>query len=77
MGDNRSRDTHFDWVSETIGGVSPIGWINSADFTLIDVALSEYKEIWAAAGHPHAVFPTTFEALQSATNASHTVVGNS
>jgi prolyl-tRNA editing enzyme YbaK/EbsC (Cys-tRNA(Pro) deacylase) len=54
----------------SIGGVSPLGWINSPDITLIDTALADYGVIWAAAGHPHGVFPTTFEQLKSATHAT-------
>ena len=31
--------------------------------TLVDTALARYPQVWAAAGHPHSVFPTTFEEL--------------
>ena len=31
--------------------------------TLIDVDLARYDVVWAAAGHPHAVFPTTYDEL--------------
>jgi prolyl-tRNA editing enzyme YbaK/EbsC (Cys-tRNA(Pro) deacylase) len=60
----------------SIGGVSPIGWINTPDITLIDNALSEYDVIWAAAGHPHGVFPTTFSELQTVAHATGTDVGD-
>lgn len=60
----------------SIGGVSPIGWLNQPDITLIDEALNEYPVIWAAAGHPHGVFPTTFNELLSATKASPMQVGD-
>lgn len=60
----------------SIGGVSPIGWTTQPDITLIDEALSQYPEIWAAAGHPHGVFPTTFQQLQIATGAKVTIVGD-
>lgn len=52
-----------------IGGVAPIGHIQPIT-TYIDRALSEYPTIWAAAGHPHAVFPTTFEELLRVTGAT-------
>lgn len=52
----------------SIGGVSPIGWTNSAT-TVIDVALQDYEVVWAAAGHPHSVFPTTFDQLKKLTGA--------
>ena len=58
----------------TIGGVSPVGWITSP-LSIIDVALSDYDVVWAAAGHPHAVYPTTFEELQRMTGSTPLVVG--
>ena len=51
-----------------IGGVAPIGHLTPIT-TYIDSALAEYPIIWAAAGHPHAVFPTTFEELLRITGA--------
>jgi prolyl-tRNA editing enzyme YbaK/EbsC (Cys-tRNA(Pro) deacylase) len=59
----------------SIGGVSPIGWINNADITLIDEALNDYEVVWAAAGHPHAVYPTSFNELLQCTGARPMVVG--
>ena len=61
-------------VSETTGGVAPIGWISEAKI-LIDEALNDYDIIWAASGHPHAVFPTTHAELLLATSATSIVVG--
>ncbi len=58
-----------------IGGVSPIGWTTDPGIILIDSALNEYGVIWAAAGHPHAVFPTTFDLLFRATGAREMIVG--
>lgn len=60
----------------SIGGVSPIGWINPPDITLIDNALAEYDVAWAAAGHPHGVFPTSFSELQRVTSATASFVGD-
>ena len=59
----------------SIGGVSPIGWTNTPDIILIDEALSDYEVVWAAAGHPHGVFPTSFAELQRATGATTSKVG--
>ncbi len=39
----------------TIGGVSPVAHLNPP-VTLLDQDLWRFAEIWAAAGHPHAVF---------------------
>ena len=45
-----------------IGGVAPVG--HPAPLrTLVDTALAQYSEVWAAGGIPHAVFPTTFAEL--------------
>ena len=45
-----------------IGGVAPVGHPQPLP-TLVDTALEQYDEVWAAAGHPHAVFPTTYAEL--------------
>jgi len=45
-----------------IGGVAPVGHPQPLR-TIVDVALARYDVVWAAAGHPHAVFPTTYEEL--------------
>ena len=60
----------------SIGGVSPIGWINQPEITLIDVALDEHEVVWAAAGHPHSVYPTSFAELSRVTGATAVVVGD-
>ena len=54
----------------SVGGVSPIGWITTINHIYIDEALNDYELIWAAAGHPHAVFPTTFDELKRVTTAN-------
>ena len=60
----------------SVGGVSPIGWITTPEITLIDEALNDYDIVWAAAGHPHAVFPTSFAELLKATGATPARVGD-
>jgi prolyl-tRNA editing enzyme YbaK/EbsC (Cys-tRNA(Pro) deacylase) len=60
----------------SIGGVSPIGWVNKPDITLIDEALNDYQVVWAAAGHPHGVFPTTFSELAAVATAKAMKVGD-
>ena len=68
-----------DYVKEksgfSIGGVAPIGWLTQAT-VVIDKALDDYEVVWAAAGHPHAVYPTTFAQLTACTGAAAMVVGS-
>jgi prolyl-tRNA editing enzyme YbaK/EbsC (Cys-tRNA(Pro) deacylase) len=68
-----------DYVKEksgfSIGGVSPVGWVSPATI-LIDEALNDYEVVWAAAGHPHSVYPTTFAELLECTGAKPMVVGD-
>ncbi|MGG0822511.1 YbaK/EbsC family protein [Paenibacillus turicensis] len=45
-----------------IGGVPPLGHVESI-LTFIDEDLLQFREIWAAAGHPRAVFRLTPEEL--------------
>ena len=49
-------------TGQAIGGVAPVGHPAPVR-TYIDRALEQYDVIWAAAGHPHAVFPTTYDEL--------------
>jgi prolyl-tRNA editing enzyme YbaK/EbsC (Cys-tRNA(Pro) deacylase) len=60
----------------SVGGVSPIGWISTPEITLIDNALNDYEVVWAASGHPHAVYPTSFTELIACTGATPMVVGD-
>ena len=68
-----------DYVKEksgfSIGGVAPIGWVSPATI-LIDQALNDYEIVWAAAGHPYAVYPTTFAELLECTGAKPMIVGD-
>lgn len=59
----------------SVGGVSPLGWITNINHIYIDEALGDYQAIWAAGGHPHAVFPTNFNELKSVTGAKPMRVG--
>ncbi|MFC0861036.1 YbaK/EbsC family protein [Sphaerimonospora cavernae] len=49
-------------TGQPIGGVAPVG--HPAPIrTLVDNWLSKHDVVWAAGGHPHTVFPTTFDEL--------------
>ena len=58
-----------------IGGVAPVGHSNPLG-TLVDVALQAYETVWAAAGHPNTVFPTTFDELLRITGGTPAEVGD-
>ncbi len=73
---NSYKISPVEMVSETIGGVSPVGWVNKPEIILIDQALNDYGVAWAAAGHPHSVYPTSFEELARVTGATPMVVGD-
>lgn len=56
-------------TGQVIGGVSPFDHPAPVR-TYLDPWLRRYDEVWAAAGHPAAVFSSTFEELQRMTGAT-------
>lgn len=56
-------------TGQVIGGVSPIAHPHPVP-TYLDSWLRRYDVVWAAAGHPSAVFSTTFEELAAMTGAA-------
>ena len=56
-------------TGQPIGGVAPIGHPRPIR-TLVDRALADYEELWAAGGIPHAVFPVSYPDLVLLTNGS-------
>ncbi|WP_405012831.1 YbaK/EbsC family protein [Kitasatospora sp. NBC_01539] len=51
-----------DHTGQAIGGVAPVG--HPAPLrTVVDTALAAHPGLWAAAGHPHTVFPVTYDDL--------------
>jgi prolyl-tRNA editing enzyme YbaK/EbsC (Cys-tRNA(Pro) deacylase) len=61
-------------TGQPIGGVAPIGHPEPIG-TLVDIELSRHDQVWAAAGHPHAVFPTTYDELLRLTAGTAAEVG--
>jgi prolyl-tRNA editing enzyme YbaK/EbsC (Cys-tRNA(Pro) deacylase) len=55
-------------TGQVIGGVSPIGHPTAVP-TWLDSWLERYDVVWAAAGHPAAVFSTTYAELAAMTGA--------
>ncbi len=55
-------------TGQVIGGVSPIGHPAPVP-TYLDTWLRRHDEVWAAAGHPAAVYSTTFDELAAMTGA--------
>jgi prolyl-tRNA editing enzyme YbaK/EbsC (Cys-tRNA(Pro) deacylase) len=60
-------------TGQPIGGVSPLGHPRPVR-TLVDKALAQYSEIWAAGGVPRAVFRTTYDELVRVTGGTATEV---
>lgn len=63
-----------EWSGFAIGGVSPTGWAHGGGqylpLAFVDTALAEYEHVWAASGHTHVVYRTTFAELVSITQGS-------
>jgi prolyl-tRNA editing enzyme YbaK/EbsC (Cys-tRNA(Pro) deacylase) len=62
-------------TGQPIGGVAPIGHPEPIG-TLVDVELARHERVWAAAGHPSAVFPTTYDELLRLTGGTAAEVGD-
>lgn len=62
-------------TGQPIGGVAPVGHPQPLR-TLVDEWLRRYDTVWAAAGHPNTVFPTTFDTLVTLTNGTPATVGD-
>ncbi|GII76122.1 hypothetical protein Sru01_11040 [Sphaerisporangium rufum] len=61
-------------TGQVIGGVAPVG--HPAPIrTLVDTWLGRHEVVWAAAGHAHAVFPTSFAELVRITEGTAADVG--
>ncbi|HEV7172914.1 YbaK/EbsC family protein [Pedococcus sp.] len=60
--DRADADFVRDHTGFAIGGVAPVGHLHPVT-TVVDVSLSRYRHVWAAAGHSHTVFRTTYEEL--------------
>jgi prolyl-tRNA editing enzyme YbaK/EbsC (Cys-tRNA(Pro) deacylase) len=69
-------DPEFVYAStgQRIGGVAPVGHPKPIR-TLVDRALEPYEVVWAAAGHAHTVFPTSFAELVRITGGTPLDVG--
>ena len=61
-------------TGQVIGGVAPVGHPQPVR-TLVDTWLEKYDVVWAAAGHAHTVFPTSFAELIRITAGSPADVG--
>jgi prolyl-tRNA editing enzyme YbaK/EbsC (Cys-tRNA(Pro) deacylase) len=53
-------------TGQVIGGVAPVGHPRPVP-TYVDRTLARFDTIWAAAGHSHAVFDTTYDELVAIT----------
>lgn len=73
IGVDRLRRASPDFVrahtGQVIGGVSPLGHPQPVP-TYLDRWLQRHPVVWAAAGHPAAVFSTTYDELRTLTGAT-------
>ena|SRR5215472_5586208 len=78
IGAERVRRADPDFVrsatGQVIGGVAPVGHPQPVR-TLIDTWLGKHDVVWAAAGHVHTVFPTSFDELIEITGGEPAEVG--
>jgi prolyl-tRNA editing enzyme YbaK/EbsC (Cys-tRNA(Pro) deacylase) len=61
-------------TGQPIGGVAPLGHPHPIG-TLVDIELARHDHVWAAAGHPAAVFSTSYEELLRLTAGTAAEVG--
>jgi prolyl-tRNA editing enzyme YbaK/EbsC (Cys-tRNA(Pro) deacylase) len=61
-------------TGQRIGGVAPVGHPRPLR-TVVDTALADFDQIWAAGGIAHAMFPMTFEELLKLTAGTAAEVG--
>ena len=61
-------------TGQPIGGVAPVGHPAPIG-TLVDIELARYEQVWAAAGHPSAVFSTSYDELLRLTAGTAAEVG--
>ena len=61
-------------TGQPVGGVAPLGHPAPLG-TLVDIELARHERVWAAAGHPAAVFPTTYDELLRLTAGTAVEVG--
>ena len=78
-GAGKARRADPDFVraatGQVIGGVAPVGHPRPLT-TLVDTWLQKYDVVWAAAGHAHSVFPTSFAELVRITGGTAADVGD-
>ena len=61
-------------TGQVIGGVAPVGHPRPVR-TVVDTWLEKYDVVWAAGGHSHTVFPTSFAELVRITGGTPAEVG--
>jgi prolyl-tRNA editing enzyme YbaK/EbsC (Cys-tRNA(Pro) deacylase) len=60
--DRATKEFVYEHTGQRIGGVAPLGHPAPVR-TLIDVALSAFPQVYAAAGHAHTIFAISFDEL--------------
>ncbi|SDT20397.1 YbaK/EbsC family protein [Microlunatus soli] len=62
-------------TGQVIGGVAPVGHPAPLP-TVIDIALADYPQLWAAGGTPHTLFAMTYDELIAITGGRVEQVGD-
>ena len=65
-------DVATSWTNQR--GAAPLGFAAPIP-TIVDTDLAQFDEVWAAGGHPHYVFPTSFDELVRITGGTPADVG--
>ena len=58
-----NADECKEFTGFSIGGISPVAHDNTPSSIMIDINLSKYEIVYAAAGHPYVVFGVSYSTL--------------
>jgi prolyl-tRNA editing enzyme YbaK/EbsC (Cys-tRNA(Pro) deacylase) len=73
--DRASPDRVREATGQAVGGVAPVGHPQPIR-TVIDIALQDYSQIWAAGGTPRTVFPLSYSELVTITGGTPIAVAS-
>ena len=71
----RARTRARPRVAESTSGIAPVGRPEPLR-TIVVMTRAQYDEVWAAGGHPHCAFPTSYDELLRITGGEAAEVGD-